>query len=289
MTTAVAPSAIAIANQRSRRLRELVRAPQILVMPGAYDTLSARLFESLGFQTIQGTSGGIAATFGLADGEVIARDDMVEVYRRMAAAVSIPVNADGEKGYGGPDEVRETVTRLVEAGIAGMNLEDGDYPRVPGEPTRLVPLEAQREKIQSFLQTKRDLGSEFFLNARVDALMTDMEPAAALREAIARGNAYAELGADCIFFPRAGNAEQIDTLVKEVSAPISVLAGAASPSIAKLEELGVARVSYGASFFLASLPGIKALAELMLAKGDPSTLLQQGYPMADLQKLLRRP
>src|ERR671930_300498 len=95
---------IATANAKSRRLRELVRAPEILVMPGAYDVLSALLFEQMGFKAIQGTSGGIAGAF--------------------ARAVSVPFNADGEKGYGDEEGVKQTVRALVASGVAGMNLED---------------------------------------------------------------------------------------------------------------------------------------------------------------------
>ena len=86
---------VAAANAKSRRLRELVRAPEILVMPGAYDLLSALLFEQMGFKAIQGTSGGIAAALGYPDGEVMSRDLFVEITGKFATAVSVPVNADG--------------------------------------------------------------------------------------------------------------------------------------------------------------------------------------------------
>ena len=91
---------MAAANAKSRRLRELVLAPEILVMPGAYDVLSALLFEQMGFKAIQGTSGGIAASLGYPDGEVMSRELTVEVTGQIAAAVSLPVNADAERGYG---------------------------------------------------------------------------------------------------------------------------------------------------------------------------------------------
>jgi 2-methylisocitrate lyase-like PEP mutase family enzyme len=87
------------ANSKSRRLRELVRAPKILVMPGAYDVLSALLFEQLGFQAIQCTSGGIAAVLGFPDGEGVGRKRTAEVTGQMVTAVPVPVNADGERGY----------------------------------------------------------------------------------------------------------------------------------------------------------------------------------------------
>src|SRR5437763_3712502 len=96
------PATIAAANAHSRRLRELVNGPGILVMPGAYDVLSARLFEAMGFPAIQGTSGGIQAVYGLYDEELLGLERTADVYREMAATVAAPVNADGEKGYGGP-------------------------------------------------------------------------------------------------------------------------------------------------------------------------------------------
>ena len=286
MAESIPAEVIERANRQSRRLRELLHAPEILVMPGAYDTLSALLFESLGFPAVQGSSGGINATFGLVDGEVLPRPKFIEVYQRMVAAVQVPVNADGVRGYGGPDEVAETVRLLIAAGAAGMNLEDSQE-HGPGEPMRLLPIPDYLAKVDALLETKRALGSEFFLNARVDAYLLDESPARKLDQAIQRGNAYAERGADCIFYIGVGDAETIATLVREVRAPVSILAGATCPGVRELEELGVARVSYGVSFARASLTPVKALAEVLLAKGDPASLLNQSFPRAELLPLLR--
>src|SRR5262249_58627574 len=96
----VSADIVAAASAKSRRLRELVRAPEILVMPGAYDVLSARLFEQMGFAAIQGTSGGIAAALGYPDGEVMSRDAFLDITGDIAAAISLPVNADAQRGYG---------------------------------------------------------------------------------------------------------------------------------------------------------------------------------------------
>ena len=92
----IPPAAITVANAKSLKLRELVRAPEILVMPGAYDVLSARLFEQMGFQAIQCTSGGIAAALGYPDGEVMSCEQTVEATGQIVKAVSLPVNADAE-------------------------------------------------------------------------------------------------------------------------------------------------------------------------------------------------
>ncbi|HYQ97581.1 MAG TPA: isocitrate lyase/phosphoenolpyruvate mutase family protein, partial [Candidatus Nitrosocosmicus sp.] len=122
---AIPAATLTTANEKSRRLRELVRAPEILIMPGAYDVLSALLFEQMGFKAIQGTSGGIAAAVGYPDGEAMQRDQFIELSGNFAAAVNVPFNADGERGYGDENGVRDTVRALVAHGVAGMNLEDG--------------------------------------------------------------------------------------------------------------------------------------------------------------------
>ncbi|MGH7811966.1 MAG: isocitrate lyase/PEP mutase family protein [Candidatus Binatia bacterium] len=272
------------ANAKSRRLRELILAPEILVMPGAYDVVSALLFQQLGFQAIQCTSGGIAAALGYPDGEVMSRDLFIQLTASFAAAVSVPVNADGEKGYGDEEGVKETVRSLIAAGVAGMNLEDS----VAKGGSGLVELSQQLRKIKSVMDTKRELGSEFFLNARVDAfhvMLNDSKKA--LDEAIRRGNAYAEAGGDCIFYLSLHSAETIGTVAKEVKAPISILAGPQSPSVSELQDLGVARVSYGSGFMKAAITGTKKLAQEILEQGTCS-LLKDGVQTPEINALVTR-
>ncbi len=284
--TSVSADVLAAANAQSRRLRELLHAPKILVMPGAYDVLSARLFESLGFAAIQGTSGGIAAVYGLQDNELLGRERTAAIYREMASAITVPLNADGERGFGGPEEVGETVRQFIAAGVAGMNLEDSDA-HPPGAPMKLVPPESMLAKVRAVREAKKILGSEFFLNARVDVFGTAVSPAEAMNEAVRRGNAYAEAGADCIFIFRPPGAEGIRTLVREIRAPLSILATADSPSIPELQDLGVARVSYGTAFTRAAITAVKRLAEEMLKSGNPGPLIREAMPHPELQRLLR--
>lgn len=275
------------ANAKSRRLRELVRAPEILVMPGAYDVLSALLFEQLGFKAIQGTSGGIAASLGYPDGEVMDRELFLEITGSFADAVSVPVNADGERGYGDEQGVIETVRRLIGLGVAGMNLEDGAGGK-PAGARGLVDIPDQLKKIAAVMETKRALGSEFFLNARVDAfhIISD-DPRRALDEAIRRGNAYAEAGGDCIFYLGLHDRETIRRVVKEVKAPVSILAGPPSPTVPELQDLGVARVSYGSSFLKAAIGATRRLAQEILQKGT-ITALQDALQTPEVAALVSR-
>ncbi|TAJ90139.1 isocitrate lyase/phosphoenolpyruvate mutase family protein [bacterium] len=278
---------VAAANAKSRRLRELLRAPEILVMPGAYDVLSALLFEQLGFQAIQGTSGGIAAVLGYPDGEVLSRELTVEVTGQIAAAVSVPVNADGERGYGDAGQVGETVRALVSVGSAGMNLEDG-APVKKNEPRRLVDVAEQLEKIAAVVAAKRALGSEFFLNARVDSFMVMADdPKRALEEAVRRGNLYAESGADCIFFLHVSARETIRLLVREIKMPVSILAGLECPGVRELQDLGVARVSYGSAFTKAAIAAVKRLAVEILDSGT-ITALKDALSTQEMRALVSR-
>ena len=279
----IKPANIAAANLKSRRLRELVRAPEILVMPGAYDVLSALLFEQMGFKAIQGTSGGIAAALGYPDGEVMSRDLFLEITGKFAAVVSVPVNADGERGYGDENDIKETVQRLIAAGVAGMNLEDGAGGK-PGGARGLVELSQQLRKIKAVMETKRALGSEFFLNARVDAFHVITDPKEALDEVIQRGNAYAEAGGDCIFYLFVHSADIIGRLAKEVKAPISILAGPQAPSVRELQDLGVARVSYGSAFLKAAIGATRKLAKEILEKGTIE-VLKEGMQTPEITAL----
>ena len=224
--TKIPPEVLAAANEKSRRLKELLLAPEILILPGAFNVLSALLYQHLGFPAIQGSSSGFANAMGFAD-LAIGRDATVEVSRLVAAAVTVPVNADGEDGFGGPEDVGETVRAMVAAGLAGMNMEDGDR----DNPGHLVSVEEQLEKIAAFLEARKAIDSEFLLNARVDAFVaiTD-DPAKALAEGVRRGQAYAEAGGDSIFFFRVRDAAAIRTLVTEMPAPVSILAGPGVPS-----------------------------------------------------------
>ncbi len=272
---------IAATNEKCRRLRELLRAPEILIMPGAFNVLSALLFQQLGFKAVQGSSSAIANSMGRPD-LGIGRERTVALMSEIAGAVDVPVNADGEDGFGGPDQVKETVRQFVAGGVVGMNMEDG----VRKDGLSLLSLEQQLEKIAAFMEVRRELGSEFLLNARTDAFLALRDdPPAALAEAVRRGQAFAEAGAECVFTWGITDAETIRTFAKEVPAPVSVIAGPGSPSLPELQELGVARVSFGSMFLFAAAGGVKKLAQELLGPGT-MTSLADGLSRDEMRALI---
>jgi len=211
----------------------------------------------------------------------------VEITGQIAAAVSVPVNADGERGYGDANQVGDTVRALIAVGSAGMNVEDGAAAK-KNEPRRLVDISEQLEKIAAIMAAKRDLASEFFLNARVDAflVMTD-DPKRILDESIRRGNLYAEAGADCIFFLHVSARETIRQLVREIKAPVSILAGPECPGLSELQDLGVARVSYGAAFTRAAIGAVRRLA-LEIRDSGTISALKDAISSQDMRALVSR-
>src|SRR5579859_2653804 len=216
------------ANQQAKALQlgALHLGARILVLANAWDAASARIFEVAGCKAIGTTSAGIANTLGRADGQRIGRYQMLEVVKRIANVVSIPVTADMEAGYGDtPEAVADTARAVMEAGAVGMNLEDCASQEKNALANVLADVSLQVEKIKAIRETAASAGIAFVLNARTDVFLRAVgEPAARLDHAIRRANAYREAGADCIFVPGVTARETIAILAREIQGPINILA-----------------------------------------------------------------
>lgn len=277
---------MATPNERSRLLRDLIRAPEILVMPGVHDALSAKVFEAAGFRAVQCSSWGIAAAAGLPEGGIHSFADNREAIRKIVQAVAIPVNADVEGGYGGPRHVRQVIRELIQIGAAGTNLEDRAWRAAPTDPIRLIPLDQMLEKIAAVLEVRQAMGSEFVLNARTDALIvTGADPDKALEEAIVRGNAFARAGADMVFIWGAPTREQIQRLTRSIQAPVAISGHAIDLTVQELQELGVARVSYGTASVNVAAGAVYRLARALLDEGSPASVRDLAHTV-DLHKLI---
>jgi 2-methylisocitrate lyase-like PEP mutase family enzyme len=201
-----------------------------LVLINAWDAAGARIAEAAGSRAVATTSAGVAWSLGAPDGDALDRDAAIQAVRRIAAAVSVPVTADIESGFGAtPQEVAATIRAVSAAGAVGVNIEDGRR-----EPAEQV----------ARLAAARAAGSELFLNARID---TYLRGAGDLDETVARAEAYLAAGADGIFVPGVVDPETVAALVTKIPAPVNVLAGPGAPPIAELARLGVARISLGSS------------------------------------------
>ncbi len=256
--------------RKAEALRALHRPGRPLVLVNAWDAASARIFEEAGSEAIATTSAGVAYACGYPDGQKISRERMLEAVARVAAAVSLPVTADMEAGYGdSPEEMDRAAAGLLEAGAVGLNLEDGTgRPEAP-----LADLALQVEKIRSILAAGRRRGVPIVLNARTDVYLRGVGPEQGrLAEAVRRGKAYRDAGAACVFVPGVTDPEVIRALVARLACPVNVLATAGSPPIAELAKLGVARVSLGSGPMRAAMTQVRRLAEEVLTKGTYAAL-----------------
>ncbi|MFY9674381.1 MAG: isocitrate lyase/phosphoenolpyruvate mutase family protein [Terriglobales bacterium] len=265
------------------RLRH--RGIGVLLLPNAWDVVSARIFEEVGFSAIATTSAGIAFSLGYPDGQRISREEMVARIARIARAVKVPVTADAEWGYGSTEEeIARTTREVIEAGAVGMNLEDtsgrADQP--------LLPLDRVLEKIKAVRETAASMHVPLVLNARTDVyLLEGGNPEASYAEAVRRLIAFRDAGADCVFVPGLKDAETIGRLVKDVACPVNILAMPGTPPIAELDKLGVARVSVGSGFMRATLGALRGMAEELRNLGTYSALAS-GIPYTDLNDMLSR-
>ena len=231
---------------KSRRLKDLLTAEETLVMPDAYDPISARIIEQTGFQAVQ-CSGYSFSVAACKKHEIeIGLEENVAITARIIEAVSVPVMADGEDGFGGPEQIPNTIERYVRIGTAGINLEDQILDRRPG--TRIIDSGLMQEKIRMAKGAAKAAGNpDLVINGRTDALKAFGTKQEGLREAVQRGNLYLKAGADIVFVTGVTTLEEVKELVKGIRGPLSIAAGLANNlnafSINDLRALGVARVS----------------------------------------------
>ena len=276
-------------------LRGLHGGETLLVLPNAWDGMSARVFEDCGFPAIATTSAGISYALGYPDGEYLGRDEMAEATARIAGAVSVPVTADVEAGYGdSPQAVAATARAVIEAGAVGLNLEDSASPEPPGRAASsgkdnsspLLELEEQLERIRAIIEAGRLAGVPLVLNARTDVYWRGVgDPDRRFGETVRRANAFLEAGADCVFVPGAQDASTIGDLVREITGPLNVLAGPDAPSLSELASLGVRRVSVGSGPARAVMGLVRRIGRELLESGTYSSMTERAIPYPEANAL----
>ena len=247
--------------QRAEVFRKLHDRSNVLVLPNAWDAITARLFARLGFAAIATTSGGIAWSLGYADGENAPLAEVVAATGRIARTVDLPVTADIEAGYGAtPEAVADTVRAVVEAGVVGVNIEDGLH-----APGALRDLKVSVERIRAARAVAAAIGVPIVINARTDTylLKYGKNDTERFDETVRRAKAYLAAGADCVYPIGLGEGAILGALVKALDAPINVAARPGIPSLTELAQLGVARVSTATRFAALALSAVdKAAKEL---------------------------
>ncbi|MDR8048022.1 isocitrate lyase/PEP mutase family protein [Burkholderia cenocepacia] len=251
-----------------------------LRLPNVWDAGSARLVEALGASAIATTSAGFAWALGYPDGRALPFDEVVAAVPRIVRVLSVPLSVDIEHGYSDdPKTVADHVMRLVDLGIAGINIEDGP------DPASLLAL-----KIEAIKNALAKSGSDIFVNARSDVFLAGLaEKSRQVEESIARGNLYASAGADGFFLPALMQSSDIETIAGATRLPLNVMAVPGLADAATLGKLGVRRLSAGSGISQVVLGKAKALAQDFLNDGRSETLTSNPLPYAEIQNLFAGP
>lgn len=228
-------------------------------MPNPWDAGSARLLEAVGFCALATTSAGFAGTVGRRDGRVT-REEALTHAEQIVAAVSVPVSADLESGFAmDADGVAETVRLAAQTGLAGCSIEDFD----PSTES-MFPLAVAAERVAAAAEAAHSGPDPMVLTARADSAFHGMFD---LDDTIARLRAFEAAGADVLYAPAVSRIEDLRSLLDAVSLPLNVLALADTPPVARLAEIGVARISVGSGFFLAAMGALVGAGRELLDQG----------------------
>ena len=220
-----------------RRLRELIARGGMVVAPGAYDALTARLVEEAGFDAVYMTGAGTAASLGFPDYGLVTMSEVVENAGRMARAVGIPLIADSDTGYGNELNAIRAVQEFASRGVAGIHVEDQVFPKRCGhlEDKEVIRSEDYAAKVRAMASHRPD--PDLFLIARTDAIAP-----LGLEAAVARANAALAAGADCAFVEAPQTLEEVEAIPSLVSGPclFNVVPGGRGPttSLGELERFG---------------------------------------------------
>ena len=244
--------------EKAAQLRALHLDPELLLVVNVWDAITAKVVaETPGTTALATASHSIAASHGYPDGEQIPLDLMIAAVGRIATATDLPVTADLEAGYG---DAGATISRAIDVGIVGANLED-----------QVKPLPEAVAAVEAAVAAGERAGVPFALNARTDAFLRagDKDPAAVLADAIERGRAYLDAGATSFFVPGKLDEPTVTQLVEALGPQrVNLIGVPGSLSLATCQQLGVARVSYGPWSQNVALTALAKLTEDVLAGGE---------------------
>lgn len=260
------------------RFRSLHAGSELLVLPNCWDAGSARLIESLGAKALATTSAGVAWAQGYPDGDLLPVDTLVAVARSIARVISVPLSVDFEGGYSiDPANVATGAKKLIDAGVVGINLEDG------GAPPELLAA-----KIEQIKSAASKAGADLFINARTDVYLAGLvPPAQRVAETLARAKRYRDAGADGFFVPALVAEAELREISAGAGLPLNVLAWTGLPATNDLYALGVRRLSAGSSICQSAWGHVAGSVTALLRDGNSEPVpTAMKYP--DIQALFPR-
>lgn len=245
----------------TKSLRKILAEEKTILVPGAYDALSAKILKQAGFRVVYMTGSGVTASLtGMPDVGVLTMTEMVNQARNIVTAIDMPLICDADNGYGNPINVIRTVKEYERAGVAGIHIEDQVAPKKCGhfEGKQVIPAEEMVKKIEAAVYTRED--DEFLLIARTDARSVK-----GLDEALKRARLYAEAGADMIFVEALESVDELKTVsdrLSDISLLVNMVEGGKTPVLPfeDLKEMGFTIVLYPTSSIRAAARTLQELA-----------------------------
>jgi len=268
------------------RVHALLEKERTLIFPGVYDALGAKLVERAGFPLTFISGYSVAATqLGLPDFGYLTQTEMVAAAKRVCHSVKIPIIIDADTGYGNALNVIRTVNELIDAGAAGMFLEDQVWPKRCGhmKGKRVIPVEEHVQKIRAAADARQ--GRDFFIVARTDARQVN-----GLEDAIHRCKRYKEAGADALFVEAPRSVEELKALAKELPAPLvaNMLEGGVTPLLTKdeLEKLGLQLIVCPLTALYASAKAMQDMFALIKSVGTTRDALDRLLPFQQFHDII---
>lgn len=267
-------------NQKADQFRLLHQENEMLVVANAWDVVSSKVFESAGFPAIATTSSGISWSCGYRDIEHIPPPLMVDMIRRIARHVNVPVTADVEGGYfrDAPGKLSSFFADVIDAGAIGINLEDSSRHQT-GD---IISIEDQITRIKIARETAEKKGINLFINARTDVMVhTGWELGKKIDVCIKRVDAFKTAGADGAFIPFVYDMEVVRTLKKDIKLPLNILA-TETLDVNELRKLKVNRLSVGSRPILATMNLLMKIAQEMRLGNYWPTLFTRNFTYAEV-------
>jgi 2-methylisocitrate lyase-like PEP mutase family enzyme len=262
-----------------QRFRDLHQGPGLLLLPNAWDAVSARLIESLGAKAIATTSAGLAWSNGYPDGNALPEDQLITAIREIARVIRVPLTVDIEAGYAdGPDVVAAVIARILDVGVVGINIEDG-----------AGSVELLCKKIAAIRDRAAHSHCDLFINARTDVYLWGIASGeAAIEEVVRRVSRYRAAGCDGLFVPGLKEVDAMAMISRAIAPmPLNIMAVPHLPSMDTLKESGVRRLSAGSSIAQAVLGRASQLVSDFLA-GTMSEMFEVSADYAAVNRLFAR-
>lgn len=275
----------------TRLFRNMLKEPGIIVLPGTYDALSAKLAERVGFKIITHTGYGTAASLlGQPDVGLVSFKEMCDRVAEIARAVRIPVMSDADTGYGNPINVYRTVKEYIRAGAAGLFIEDQVWPKRCGHMSgkQIIPAEDMVAKIKAAVDAKSDEDVDFVVGARTDAIATD-----GIDEAIRRANLYSKAGVDFVYIEAYENIDQMKRAAEEVDSPLvlNLIEGGKTPivSVKEAEKMGFKIVAFPLTALLAATKAITDALRILKETGSAQSYISELTTWAEFNEIIGLP